>query len=78
MGETLRQARQETTGAQWESLARYRLGDVVEVEDKGKAVSVPTRNIHGVEVHNHSFLTAAGSRDAVVSFISQPLYLGTH
>jgi hypothetical protein len=50
----------------------------VDVEDKGKAVSVPTRKIHGVEVHNHSFLISAGDRDAVVSFIPQPFYLGTH
>ena len=54
------------------------MGDVVEVEDKDQAVSVPTRKIHGVEVHNHSFLISAVDRDAVVSFIPQPLYLGTH
>jgi len=72
MGETLRQARQETTGAQWEPLARYQLGNVEAVEDKGKTVSVPTRKIQRVEVQH------SGDRDAVVSFIPQPLYLGTH
>jgi hypothetical protein len=74
MGETLCQAREEPTGALGEHLARYPLGEVVEVEDKGKVASVATRKIHGVEVHLHSFLISAVDRDAVVSFIPQPPY----
>jgi hypothetical protein len=74
MGETLRKAREQSTEAQWEHLARYRLEDVVEVEDKDKAVSVLTTKIHEVEVHLHSFLTSTVDRDVVVSFMFQPPY----
>jgi hypothetical protein len=50
------------------------LEDVVEVEDKGKAVSVRTTKIHEVEIHLPSFLTSTVGRDVVVSFMFQPLY----
>jgi hypothetical protein len=52
------------------------LGDVVEVEDKGNDVSVPTTKIHEVEANLHSFLTSTVDNDVVVSFVLQPPYSG--
>jgi hypothetical protein len=46
----LRKAREARTRFQSEHLARDPVGDLAEVEGKGKAVSVPTIKTYGVEV----------------------------